>query len=284
MGIFQAWLAFGLMACPFAGCGGGNQGGQPIVTPNPATPTAQPAPAASTGDPAKPGSQPATPEAKPRSVKELVDEFKPDPKAWDKEHRGKPVVLRGTVAAFGRPPDGKVALILDTEPIDQYSVWAYIDDAKPWNKVLPGQMVTVRGVVGDSSVAPNLERCEISEVSGPAPASFEATKIVADRSDFGFADQNFGKHVIVSGKVGSVAKETSAEGKVSYTIELQPLSDRVRILVHFPERDGPALDALKADEPIRFLAHVDLGRRGEISLSNAILLDAAPVSEKGATK
>jgi hypothetical protein len=162
------------------------------------------------------------------------------------------------------------------------SVWCYTTDLKPWNKALPGQSVKVRGVVADSSKAPNVEQCEIVEVTGTKPPSIEAQQLAKDIdkpiSGQRFDLDNAGHYVIVTGKLsGTFAEQTSAEGEKSYLIEFESKGSKGHVLAQFFKDPRPEIQSRGADKPIRVLGMCEFANKdGSLTLRQCRILDDAP--------
>jgi len=131
---------------------------------------------------------------------QLAEEFEKDSKAARQKYQGKVIDLSGRIDRLNRNIGGGDAfVVLDG---GKEGVRCVTVDKQPWNKVVPGQKVKLRGTLADNST-PMLLQCEILE-TGESPALVVTAEQLAKEAaaDAEGTDKKYkGKPLIVTGEI-----------------------------------------------------------------------------------
>jgi hypothetical protein len=225
----------------------------------------KPAADASNADARAKGGQQSTtsssdrPERKAAVIKavEFAEEYAKDKQAARQKYQGKVVDLSGRIDRLNRNISRQAFVVLEG---GRDGVRCLTVDKAPWNKVTPGQQITLRGTVADDS-SPMLFSCEIIE-TGESPAlTITAEQLARETA----ADQEATykkykeKPLIVTGEVVELKPAKGDE-----YLDLKG-DDKRRVHCVFPLQ-GDMLEGLKVGQQVKVLGQYSMTSNKSVDL------------------
>lgn len=200
-------------------------------------------------------------------------ELKDDEKGATNKYKDKVIELTGKVIGVGRNISKDAFLRLEGAEGEMLGVMAFTQEKTPWNKVTPGQIVTVKGKFPEFVVTTSLIECQIVKVEGERAPLLTPDELAKEfEKDSEATKKKYDeKFLILQGEIA--AKAANDAGAVSLT--LKTTQSEVKVKCSFTAFEKEETSALQVGQTVTVLGQftLNLGEE-EVGLYFCNLMDA----------
>ena len=188
------------------------------------------------------------------TAEQFYKEYEDDRAATQQKYKNKVIELSGTVQTMGHNAQDDTYLMLKTRN-EFAGVLCVAADESPWNKVIPGQKVKIKGKFPEMAFSAALVACVVTEVEKSPVITLTADQLAKEyKADRPAAEKKYqDKYLILTGELAD--RQFNSAGAVSIQLKTE---GPVKVTCSFTAFDKSRVKQLKIGQKVTLVGQYTL--------------------------